>query len=81
MKSQGAYPPGPMQIPLTHDVDADFRFMAASDLTTELVNPSNPSPLDDSISYKIVDAILNALQDQNGEVQNMSVKWYPSVGG
>jgi hypothetical protein len=57
-------------------VDADFRFMATSDLTNELLNPHMESTLNDSISYKVVDTVLNTLQDKNGEVQNVGVKWY-----
>jgi hypothetical protein len=57
-------------------VDADFRFMAASDLTNELLSPSMEPTLNDSVSYKVVEAVLNTLQDKNGEVQNMGVKWY-----
>jgi hypothetical protein len=49
--------------------------MATSDLTNELLNPSADAVLNDSISYKIVEAVLNTLQDKNGEVQNMGVKW------
>jgi hypothetical protein len=50
--------------------------MAASDLTNELLSPSIDPTLNDSISYKVVEAVLNTLQDKNGEVQNMGVKWY-----
>ena len=32
--------------------------------------------LNDTVSYKVVEAVLNTLQDKNGEVQNMGVKWY-----
>jgi hypothetical protein len=53
--------------------------MAASDLTNELTNPQGAIALDDNNSYKVVEAVLNSLQDKNGEVQNMSVKWYPLV--
>ena len=56
-------------------VDADFRFMATSDLTNELLSPAMEGVLNDSFSYKVVDAVLNTLQDKNGEVQNMGVKW------
>ena len=48
--------------------------MGTSDLTTELLNQTDS--LNDSISHKVVDAVLNTLQDKNGEVQNMGVKWY-----
>jgi hypothetical protein len=61
-------------------VDADFRFMATSDLTNELLSPAADAVLNDSISYKIVDAVLGTLQDKNGEVQNMGVKWSPTLG-
>jgi hypothetical protein len=49
--------------------------MATSDLTNELLSPSMEGVLHDSFSYKVVDAVLNTLQDKNGEVQNMGVKW------
>jgi len=49
--------------------------MATSDLTNELISPSADPFLNDSISYRIVEAVLGTLQDKNGEVQNMGVKW------
>ena len=49
--------------------------MAASDLTNELLSPSMEATINDSFSYKVVEAVLNTLQDNNGEVQNMGVKW------
>jgi len=57
-------------------LDVDFRFMATSDLTNELLSPSAEPTLHDSYSYKLLDAVLNTLNDKNGEVQNMGVKWY-----
>jgi len=50
--------------------------MAANDLTNELLAPNTDPQLHDNISYKVVEAVLNLLQDKNGEVQNMGVKWY-----
>jgi hypothetical protein len=50
--------------------------MAASDLTNELQSPSAESFINDSISHKVVDAVLTTLEDKNGEVQNMGVKWF-----
>lgn len=50
--------------------------MATSDLTNELLSPSAEPTLHDSYSYKLLDAVLNTLNDKNGEVQNMGVKWY-----
>jgi hypothetical protein len=52
--------------------------MATSDLTNELLSPTADPVLNDTVSHKIVDAVLGTLQDKNGEVQNMGVKWsYP----
>lgn len=50
--------------------------MAASDLTNELLSPQMEPILNETVSAKVVDAVLNTLQDKNGEVQNMGVKWY-----
>lgn len=55
--------------------------MATSDLTNELLSPTADPVLNDSFSYKIVDAVLATLQDKNGEVQNMGVKWSTPLGG
>jgi hypothetical protein len=49
--------------------------MATSDLTNSLLSPKADAMLHDSISYKVVEAVLQTLQDKNGEVQNMGVKW------
>jgi hypothetical protein len=57
-------------------VDADFRFMAASDLTRELLSPGMDPFANDNITYRIVEIVLKTLQDTNGEVKNMAVKWY-----
>jgi hypothetical protein len=51
--------------------------MATSDLTNGLLGPQTEPTLNDSFSYKVVEAVLNTLQDKNGEVQNMGVKWFP----
>jgi hypothetical protein len=53
--------------------------MATSDLTSELLSPTADATLNDSISYKVVEAVLGTLQDKNGEVQNMGVKWSDSL--
>lgn len=53
--------------------DKDFRFMATTDLMTELQKSS--IKLDDEIERKIVKMLLNLLEDKNGEVQNLAVKW------
>lgn len=50
--------------------------MAASDLTNELQNPSPEPLINDSIGHRVVEAVLTTLEDKNGEVQNMGVKWH-----
>lgn len=47
--------------------------MATTDLMTELQKSS--IKLDDEIERKIVKMLLNLLEDKNGEVQNLAVKW------
>ena len=54
-------------------VDKDFRFMATNDLMTELQRDS--IKLDDDSERKVVVAILKLVQDKNGEVQNLAVRW------
>lgn len=54
--------------------DKDFRFMATNDLMTELQKDS--IKLDDDSERKVVKMLLRLLEDKNGEVQNLAVKWY-----
>lgn len=54
-------------------VDKDFRFMATNDLMTELQKDS--IKLDDDSEKKVVQSILKLVEDKNGEVQNLAVKW------
>lgn len=56
-----------------HSPDKDFRFMATSDLMVEL--QKDAYKLDDDSERKVVRILLNLLQDKNGEVQNLAVKW------
>jgi hypothetical protein len=53
--------------------DKDFRFMATNDLMGELQKAS--IKLDDESEKKIVKMLLQLLEDKNGEVQNLAVKW------
>lgn len=55
-------------------IDKDYRFMAANDLMAELQKDS--IKLDDDSERKVVRMILKLLEDKNGEVQNLAVKWY-----
>ncbi|OQV25143.1 Cullin-associated NEDD8-dissociated protein 1 [Hypsibius exemplaris] len=52
--------------------DKDFRYMAANDLINELQKES--LQLDDETEKKVVSGVLKALDDKNGEVQNLAVK-------
>jgi len=62
------------------DPDPDLRYMSLNDLLALLKN-KNSAWLTGEITYggKVVDGILKALQDQNGEVQNMALKWYGAL--
>ncbi|XP_076972604.1 cullin-associated NEDD8-dissociated protein 2 isoform X2 [Tamandua tetradactyla] len=53
--------------------DKDFRFMATSDLLSELQKES--VQLDEDSERKVVKMLLRLLEDKNGEVQNLAVKW------
>lgn len=47
--------------------------MATNDLMTELQKDS--IKLDDDSERKVVRMLLKLLEDKNGEVQNLAVKW------
>ncbi len=53
--------------------DKDFRFMATNDLMSELQKDS--IKLDDDSERKVVRMLLRLLEDKNGEVQNLAVRW------
>lgn len=55
-------------------VDKDFRFMATNDLMAELQKGS--IKLDDDSERKVVHSVLKLVEDKNGEVQNLAVKWF-----
>uniref|UniRef100_A0A3Q4BY11 Uncharacterized protein n=1 Tax=Mola mola TaxID=94237 RepID=A0A3Q4BY11_MOLML len=54
--------------------DKDFRFMATNDLMLEL--QKDGIKLDEDSEGKVVTRLLQLLEDKNGEVQNLAVKWY-----
>lgn len=62
-------------LPKVYDADPDHRYMGLSDLV-HLLNSASPHILtnDYNISAKTVDALLHALKDKNGEVQNMAIQ-------
>lgn len=56
--------------------DSDFRFMSLNDLLEALTQTSfNFASVDQSMMSKLIDGVVKALDDQNGEVQNLAVKW------
>lgn len=58
------------------DTDPDFRFMALTDLISVLgVAKRDFLSHDYNISARTIDSVIKALDDQNGEVQNLAVKW------
>ncbi|KAJ0292862.1 hypothetical protein CBS470a_002434 [Colletotrichum nupharicola] len=58
------------------DADPDFRFMSLNDLLQVLAN-GKPDFLhhDYNVAARTVDSIIKTLDDQNGEVQNLAIKW------
>ena len=62
-----------IRTPQMGSVDKDFRFMATNDLMTELQKDS--IKLDDDSEKKVVQSVLKLVEDKNGEVQNLAVKW------
>lgn len=61
------------------NTDSDFRFMSLNDLHSMLTS-SQPNisfqACDAGTMTKLTDAIVKALDDSHGEVQNLAVKWY-----
>lgn len=53
--------------------DRDFRYMALNDLTNELQKET--FHMEALIEAKVVKAVLQLMNDKNGEVQNLAVKW------
>jgi hypothetical protein len=65
------------QLPKLTDVDPDYRFMALTDLLQVLNNGKQDFLHNDyNTAARAVDGILKTLDDQNGEVQNLAIKWY-----
>lgn len=59
-----------------NDPDPDIRFMQLSDLTSILQSPSSDYIRNDThTAARLIEALLKALADQHGEVQNQALKW------
>jgi cullin-associated NEDD8-dissociated protein 1 len=64
-------------LPKLHDADPDYRFMSLNDLCTVLQAGKQDFLHNDyNTAARTVDGILKTLDDQNGEVQNLAIKWY-----
>jgi hypothetical protein len=59
-----------------NDPDPDIRFMQLSDLTNILnASSSEYFKTDAGSAGRVIEGLLKALADQNGEVQNQALKW------
>lgn len=67
-------------LPKLHDVDPDYRFMSLNDLFN-ILNTGKHDFLhsDYNTAARAVDGIIKTLDDQNGEVQNLAIKWYDTI--
>lgn len=66
---------GPLMVKLT-DPDPDIRYMSLNDLLSLIEGCSLPYFLQDHSSCnRMVQGLLKSLEDQNGEVQNVALKW------
>ena len=64
-------------LPKLHDPDSDFRYMSLNDLFNTLsVGHQGFLQNDYNTCARTVDGLLKTLDDQNGEVQNLAIKWY-----
>jgi cullin-associated NEDD8-dissociated protein 1 len=63
-------------LPKLHDADPDYRFMSLNDLF-QVLTIGRPDFLhnDYNTAARAVDGIIKTLDDQNGEVQNLAIKW------
>lgn len=58
------------------DPDPDCRFMSLNDLLQLLTNAKSDFLHHDyNTAARAVDSIIKTLDDQNGEVQNLAIKW------
>ena len=67
-------------LPKLSDADPDFRYMSLNDLFNTL-NAANQNVFsgDHHTCGRTVDGIVKTLDDQNGEVQNLAMKWYTTT--
>lgn len=64
-------------LPKLDDADPDYRFMSLNDLFQVLtIGRADFLHNDYNTAARAVDGIVKTLDDQNGEVQNLAIKWY-----
>lgn len=60
------------------DPDPDIRYMQLNDLNSILSGAASDFLRNDThTAARIIDRLMKALTDSNGEVQNQALKWYP----
>lgn len=57
--------------------DKDYRYMATSDLLSELNKESFKA--DQDLEPKLTITVLQQLEDASGDVSGLAVKWYATV--
>lgn len=63
-------------LPKLDDPDPDIRFMQLNDLAAILSTQSSEQLRSDThAAARVIDRIIKALTDSNGEVQNQALKW------
>jgi cullin-associated NEDD8-dissociated protein 1 len=63
-------------LPKLHDADPDYRFMSLNDLFQVLtIGRFDFLHNDYNTAARAVDGVIKTLDDQNGEVQNLAIKW------
>jgi hypothetical protein len=50
------------------------RFMALTDLITDIVRSGDLFGVDDATEHSVVEMVLTVMNDSNGEVKNLAVK-------
>jgi len=69
-------------LPKISDADPDIRFMTLVDMCTMLtVSPQNLFQNDNTVSSRIVDAVVQSLDDSNGDVQSQALKTVEPLAG
>lgn len=64
-------------LPKLDDPDPDIRFMQLNDLASILNTQGSESLRNDThAAARVIDRLIKALTDSNGEVQNQALKWY-----